>query len=127
MPTISVYIIAYNEVAKVQPAIESVSWADEVILVDSNSTDGTAELAQSLGARVVQVEFKGFGHLRNQAIAACTKDWIFSLDADERCTPQAAQEIQSLINSPQALDVYHTPRRNYFMGKWIKHSGCASV
>lgn len=123
MPTISVYIIAYNEVAKVQPAIESVSWADEVILVDSNSTDGTAELAQSLGARVVQVEFKGFGDLRNQAIAACTKDWIFSLDADERCTPQAAQEIQTLINSPQALDVYHTPRRNYFMGKWIKHSG----
>jgi glycosyltransferase involved in cell wall biosynthesis len=123
MPTISVYIIAYNEVAKVQPAIESVSWADEVILVDSHSTDGTAELAKTLGARVVQVDFKGFGDLRNQAIAACTKDWIFSLDADERCTPQAAQEIQALINSPEALDVYHTPRRNYFMGKWIKHSG----
>jgi glycosyltransferase involved in cell wall biosynthesis len=123
MPTISVYIIAYNEVEKVSAAIQSVQWADEVILVDSHSTDGTAELAKTLGARVVQVKFKGFGDLRNQAIAACTKDWIFSLDADERCTPQAAHEIQLLINSPDALDVYHTPRRNYFMGRWIKHSG----
>lgn len=123
MPTISAYIIAFNEVEKVRLAIESVAWADEVILIDSHSTDGTAELAQSLGARVVQVQFKGFGDLRNQAIAACTKDWIFSLDADERCTPAAAAEILSLIGSPSTLDVYHTPRRNFFMGRWIRHSG----
>lgn len=122
MTTISVYIIAYNEVEKVRLAIESVRWADEIILVDSHSTDGTAELANSLGARVVQVDFKGFGDLRNQALGACTQDWIFSLDADERCTPEAAKEIQALVNT-SVHDVFHTPRRNFFMGRWIKHSG----
>lgn len=122
MTTISVYIIAYNEVEKVRSAIESVGWADEIILADSHSTDGTAELATSLGATVVQVDFKGFGDLRNQALGACTQDWIFSLDADERCTPEAAREIQALVNT-SAHDVFHTPRRNFFMGRWIKHSG----
>ncbi|MDH4450927.1 MAG: glycosyltransferase family 2 protein [Rhodoferax sp.] len=123
MPTISVYIIAFNEVEKVRAAIESVLWADEIVLVDSHSTDGTAEIAQQLGAKVVQVDFKGFGDLRNRAIDACSMDWIFSLDADERCTPQAAQEIKQLVAAQDAPDVYHTPRRNFFMGRWIRHSG----
>jgi glycosyltransferase involved in cell wall biosynthesis len=123
MPTISVYIIAFNEVEKVRSAIDSVMWADEIILVDSHSTDGTSEIAESLGARVVQVDFKGFGDLRNQAISACTKDWIFSLDADERCTPEAAAEIKLLISRHDMHEVYHTPRRNFFMGRWIQHSG----
>jgi glycosyltransferase involved in cell wall biosynthesis len=122
MPTVSVYIIAYNEVEKVRSAIESVSWADEIILVDSHSTDGTSEVANQLGAKVVQVDFNGFGDLRNQALAACTHDWIFSLDADERCTPEAAREIQDLVARGE-LDAYHTPRRNFFMGRWIKRSG----
>jgi len=123
MPQVSVYIIAYNEAEKVRATIESVRWADEIVLVDSHSTDGTADLATTLGARVVQVDFKGFGDLRNQAIAACSHDWIFSLDADERCTPEVAAEIQSLIQDPAACDAYWTPRRNYFMGRWIRHSG----
>jgi glycosyltransferase involved in cell wall biosynthesis len=123
MPTISVYIIAFNEVEKVRSAIESVLWADEIILVDSHSTDGTSELATSLGAKAIQVDFKGFGDLRNQAISACSKDWIFSLDADERCTPEAAAEIKELIALDGPIEVYYTPRRNYFMGRWIKHSG----
>lgn len=123
MPTISVYIIAFNEVEKVRSAIESVLWADEIILVDSHSTDGTADIAMSLGARVVQVDFKGFGDLRNQAIDACSKDWIFSLDADERCTPEAAAEIKQLISNHDIHEVYHTPRRNFFMGRWIQQSG----
>ena len=126
MPTvskISVYIIAYNEAEKVAATVQSALWADEVVLIDSHSTDGTAEIATRLGARVVQVDFKGFGDLRNQALTACTHEWIFSLDADERCTPEAQAEIRALINSPAAADAYWVPRRNYFMGKWIKHSG----
>ncbi|MGQ0710512.1 MAG: glycosyltransferase family 2 protein [Rhodoferax sp.] len=123
MPAVSVYIIAYNEAEKVRATIESVQWADEIIVVDSHSTDGTADIAQSLGARVVQVEFKGFGDLRNQAIAACSHEWIFSLDADERCTPEVAQEIRAIIHNPQSTDVWRVPRRNFFMGRWIKHSG----
>lgn len=123
MRKISVYIIAFNEAEKVAATIESAQWADEIIVVDSWSTDGTPEIATRMGARVVQVDFKGFGDLRNQAIAACTHEWIFSLDADERCTPEAQKEIFETINIPDALDVYWMPRRNYFMGRWIRHSG----
>ena len=123
MSKISVYIIAYNEVEKVIATIESAHWADEIVLVDSWSTDGTPELASSLGARVVQVDFKGFGDLRNQAIAACSHEWIFSLDADERCTEEVAMEIRRLMNDPNSADVFRVPRRNFFMGRWIKHSG----
>ena len=123
MPLISVYIIAFNEVEKVRTSIESVRWADEIVVVDSWSTDGTAALATELGAKVVQVKFQGFGDLRNQAIAACAHPWIFSLDADERCTPEAAQEIRLITQDPNALDAYQTPRRNFFMGRWIRHSG----
>jgi hypothetical protein len=123
MSLISVYIIAFNEAEKVAATIESAKWADEVVLVDSWSTDGTPEIAAKLGAKVVQVDFKGFGDLRNQAIAACTHEWIFSLDADERCTPQAEQEIRGIMADSKAVDVYWMPRRNFFMGRWIKHSG----
>ncbi|OYT94026.1 MAG: alpha-L-glycero-D-manno-heptose beta-1,4-glucosyltransferase [Burkholderiales bacterium PBB3] len=123
MSKISVYIIAFNEAEKVAATIESARWADEIIVVDSWSTDSTAEIASQLGARVVQVKFQGFGDLRNQALAACTHDWIFSLDADERCTVEAAQEIRSVVNDPNAVDAYWMPRRNFFMGQWIRHSG----
>jgi glycosyltransferase involved in cell wall biosynthesis len=123
MPLVSVYIIAFNEAEKVRATIESARWADEIIVVDSWSTDGTSDIATAMGARVVQVDFKGFGDLRNHAIDACSHDWIFSLDADERCTPEAAAEIKAIVNDPHALDAYWTPRRNFFMGKWIQHSG----
>jgi glycosyltransferase involved in cell wall biosynthesis len=125
MTHISVYIIAYNESEKVSAAIESVRWADEVIVVDSWSTDDTATMAEKLGAKVIQVDFKGFGDLRNKAIEACSHPWIFSLDADERCTPQAAKEIREIVQnySSESADVFWTPRRNFFMGQWIKHSG----
>jgi glycosyltransferase involved in cell wall biosynthesis len=123
MPQISVYIIAFNEAEKVRDTIESVKWANEVILVDSWSTDNTAAIAQSLGAKVVQVDFKGFGDLRNKALEACQHEWIFSLDADERCTPEVAAEIRGIMKNKNSLDVYWTPRRNFFMGRWIKYSG----
>jgi glycosyltransferase involved in cell wall biosynthesis len=123
MSKITAYIIAFNEAEKVTAAIEGVQWADEVVVVDSWSTDGTPEIAAQLGARVVQVDFKGFGDLRNQAIAACTHEWIFSLDSDERCTPDLAREVRAIADNPQSLDVYRVPRRNYFMGHWIRHSG----
>ena len=81
-PGISVYIIAFNEAEKVRDTIESVLWADEIILVDSYSTDETAVIAERLGARVVQVPFTGFGALRNEALKSCSHDWILSIDAD---------------------------------------------
>ncbi len=122
-PRVSVYIIAYNEAEKIRDAVSSVLWADEIVVADSHSTDGTAEIAEALGARVVQIDFNGFGELRNRAVAACRGDWIFSLDSDERCTPEVRDEVLALIDAPDALDVYQVPRRNFFMGRWIRHSG----
>jgi glycosyltransferase involved in cell wall biosynthesis len=122
-PRVSVYVIAYNEAAKIREAVSSVLWADEIVVADSHSTDGTAEAAEALGARVVQIEFKGFGDLRNRALEACRGEWIFSLDSDERCTPEARDEILAIVADPHALDVYRVPRRNWFMGRWIRHSG----
>lgn len=122
MPLISAYIIAYNEADKVADAIRSVSWADEIVVADSHSTDDTVRIAESLGARVVQIDFKGFGALRNEAVAACTHDWIFSLDSDERCTPEAAAEIRQLAGAG-AHGAFFVPRRNFFLGREIRHSG----
>jgi len=124
MHRLSAVIIAYNQAHKIEAAVRSVLWADEVVVVDSHSTDNTATIAARLGARIVQVEFAGFGDLREQAMAACNHEWIFSLDSDERCTAEARDEIQQILASPKpASEIYFVPRRNYFMGKWIKHSG----
>jgi glycosyltransferase involved in cell wall biosynthesis len=119
MSRISVYIIAYNESEKIGPAINSVLWADEIVVADSYSKDDTAAIAAEMGARVVQIEFRGFGDLRNRAMDACAHPWIFSLDADERCTPEAQDEILNTIADPGAADAYYIPRRNFFMGRWI--------
>ena len=119
---ISVYIIAYNEVDKIRDCINSVLWADEIIVADSNSTDGTTEIAESLGAKIVHIAFNGYGELRNEAIKYCSYDWIFSLDSDERCTIKVRDEILDLIENA-SLDIYRVPRKNFFMGKWIKYSG----
>jgi len=123
MLKISAYIIAYNEAGKIADAVSSVLWADEIVVADSHSIDGTDRIARELGARVVQIPFEGFGHLRNRVIEACTHDWIFSLDADERCTKEVRDEVLSLLAGQPAHDAYLVPRRNYFMGGWIKHSG----
>ena len=123
MPRITAYIIAYNEAAKIEAAVSSVLWADEVLVADSNSTDNTVVLAEALGARVVQVPFHGFGDLRNRTLEHCSHEWIFSLDSDERCTPAARDEILATIAGETAHDAYLVPRRSYMMGRWITGSG----
>lgn len=119
---ISAYIIAYNEAEKIRDCINSVLWVDEIIVADSHSTDGTTEIAEEMGAKVVHIPFEGYGKLRNEAISHCSGDWVFSLDSDERCTIEVRDEILSLIKNA-SLDIYRVPRKNYFMGRWIKHSG----
>ena len=82
MQKLSAYILTYNEEAKIEDAIKSIKWADEIVVVDSDSSDSTVSIAKALGARVVNVPFDGFGKLRNAAIRSCSHEWIFSLDAD---------------------------------------------
>ncbi|HEX5210244.1 MAG TPA: glycosyltransferase family 2 protein, partial [Pseudolabrys sp.] len=123
MQKVSAYILTYNAAEKIAAAVASVLWADEVVIVDSNSTDRTAEIAVALGARVVQVPFNGFGDLRNRAVEACAYDWVFSLDSDERCTAEVRDEILALLAGSPPHEIYLVPRRSYMMGRWIKGSG----
>ena len=123
MKKISVYIIAYNEEDKIEAALRSVTWADEIVVIDSYSTDRTVEIAKKYTSNIVQLTFESFGKLRNDALTHLSGEWIFSLDSDEICTPAAAEEIRSTIESADAKDAYFIPRRNFFMGRWIKYSG----
>lgn len=120
---ISVYILAFNEEAKIEDCVKSVTWADEVVVIDSHSTDKTAELAKLHGADVVQVDFEGFGGIRVAGITHTQHNWILSIDSDERCTPKAKEEILGIINCKNAKDAYYIPRRNIFMGKKIRFCG----
>jgi glycosyltransferase involved in cell wall biosynthesis len=122
-PPVSVFILSRNEEQKIGPALESVSWAAEVVLIDSFSTDGTLEIAAKHGAIVVQIEFKKFGELRQAGIAQTTQPWIFSLDSDERCTPEARDEILRIVADAGSADAYLVPRQNFLLGRRIRHSG----
>ena len=123
MTKISTSIIAFNQADKIEECIGSALWTDEIVLADSNSSDDTAKLAERMGARVVQIPITTFSELRNRAADACTDDWIFSLDSDERCTPELRDEILALLATGPTYDAYYIPRRNFIMGRWIKGSG----
>jgi glycosyltransferase involved in cell wall biosynthesis len=124
MQKISACIITNNDEHIVAWSVSSASWADEVVVVDTGSTDRTMEIARSLGARVVQSEpFAGFGAMRNRAKDYCTNDWVLSLDADEHCTSAVRDEIKALLAGTPTHDAYYIRRNNYFMGRWIKGSG----
>ena len=124
MSKISVYVIAYNDEPNMRACLDSVAgWADELIVVDSHSTDGTTKIAHEYTDKVFQHEFRGFGRLRNEAVEHATHDWVFSLDTDERASPELRDEIRNVIASPDAADAYFVPRQNYFLGRWIRHCG----
>jgi glycosyltransferase involved in cell wall biosynthesis len=125
MSKVSVYVIAYNDEPNMRACLESVSWADELIVVDSHSTDATEKISREFTDKVFQHDFHGFGRLRNEAVAHAAHDWVFSLDTDERATPELRDEIRRLLASepePEA-EAYFVPRRNYFLGRWIRHCG----
>jgi glycosyltransferase involved in cell wall biosynthesis len=123
MPKVTVYILTFNEEDKIEAALSSVIWADEILVADSFSTDRTVEIARRYTDRIVQLPFEGFGKLRNDAVAQARHEWIFSLDADERCTPEARDEILRIVGDTGSVDAYYVPRRNLFLGRWIRHSG----
>jgi glycosyltransferase involved in cell wall biosynthesis len=123
MSTLSVTIITHNEEANIIPCLESAKWADEIVVLDSNSTDGTVALARQFTDRVLSVPWQGFGKNKNQAVAEARMEWIFVLDADERITPALRQEIQAILQAGGPADGYRVPRRNHFCGRFIKHLG----
>ena len=122
-PPVSVFILSRNEEQQIGAALDSVSWAAEIVVIDSFSTDKTAEIAAGHGAKVVQIEFRKFGELRQAGIDHTTQPWIFSLDCDERCTPEARDEILRVVADPGSADAYLVPRQNFLLGRKIRHGG----
>jgi glycosyltransferase involved in cell wall biosynthesis len=120
---ISAVIITYNEEKNISAALESVSWADEVVVVDSNSTDRTTEIAAQMGARVIIRDWPGFSPQKQFGADAAANDWILSLDADERVTPQLRTEIEAVKASGTHADGYRIPRLSIYMDREIRHSG----
>ncbi len=123
-PTLSVAIVAKNEEANLRRILPGVAAiADEIVLVDSGSTDGTVAVAESFGARVVYQPWPGYGAQVNNALRACTGEWVFSLDADEAFTPELASEIRHLIAAHPKYEAYWVPRLNYFLRRAMRHGG----
>ena len=120
MPKLSVTIITKNEAADIAAALDSVSWADERIVVDSCSTDDTAAIAAAHGARVVSREWPGYVAQKNFAAAQASHDWILSLDADERVTPALAAEIRSTLERDPQERGFRIPRVTFHLGRWIR-------
>ncbi len=117
-------ITTFNETDHIESVLDSVSWTDEVIVVDSFSEDNTVELARSKGAKILQRKYTGPADQKNWAIPHAHYEWILILDADERVTPELKTEILSLLNSKKPLkDAYWIGRTNYFMDKKIRYSG----
>src|SRR5690349_18411994 len=121
--TLSVAIVALNEEANLGRVLESVRWADEIVLVDSGSTDRTCDIARDAGARVILEPWRGYTGQKNYALELCTKDWVLSLDADEEVTAELAEEIRGVLADPQAFAGYTMPRKNLFLGRWMRHGG----
>ena len=123
MPAISATLITRNESANIERAIRSLACADEIVVVDSNSTDRTREIAADLGARVITHEFEGFAAQKNFSSSQARHDWILSLDADEELDSRAQASIQDWKCSEPAAAGYHFARRARYLGRWILHSG----
>ncbi len=122
---ISACIIAFNEEKNIRAAVESVAFADEILLVDSGSTDATRAIAESLGARVLIQEWLGFGRQKQFAVDQAAHDWVFSLDADERASNELKAEILNLKTRGEndLADGYKIPRLSFYMNRAIKHGG----
>lgn len=120
---LSVVVIAYNERANLPSCLASVSFADEVIVVDAESTDGSPEISRACGARVISHYWDGYATQRQRGFDAATRDWVLWVDADERVSPELSRAISQVVAKNGPLDAYRVPRRHYFLGDWLRHGG----
>jgi glycosyltransferase involved in cell wall biosynthesis len=120
--TIVGIILTRNEAANIAVCIESLRWTDSILVFDSFSTDDTFKIAKDLGVQVIQHPFENYTKQRNAALAAVNDEWVFFVDADERSSPQQAQEIRTVIADPNYVG-YWVPRHNYIFGKLTRHTG----
>ena len=120
-PAVSVVFMVKDEADRLPPALDSVSWAEEVVVADTGSTDATRELARSAGARVETVPWEGYVATRNRALALATHDWVLVLDADERVSRELAAEVASAVGSPGEVAGFRMPRLSSLGGRPVRH------
>src|SRR5512146_516236 len=120
---LSVTIIALNQEANIESCLSSVTFADEIVVVDTGSTDRTVALARAAGARVLVTAWQGFAGTKNFALDQARGDWVFSLDTDERVSPALRDEMLAVVRAEGPLHGYRVPRKNYFGGRWVRHLG----
>src|SRR6266496_324757 len=122
---ITATIITFNEADNIAAACESVAWADEIVVVDSESTDATLQIAAQCGARVITHKWPGFAAQKQYAVEQASHEWVFSLDADERVSDKLRSSITSLQSSSdrELADAYLMPRHSYYQGRWIRGGG----
>ncbi|MEO7502346.1 MAG: glycosyltransferase family 2 protein, partial [Gemmatimonadaceae bacterium] len=123
---VTVVIAARDEAANIEACAASVSWAREVIVVENDSSDNTVEVAKRAGATVFSHPFMTIGGQRNAAITRAASDWILVVDADERGSPALGEEIARIVAAPNGREAFRVPRRNFFLGREVKHGGWAS-
>jgi (heptosyl)LPS beta-1,4-glucosyltransferase len=122
MPDLTAIILTRNEQRHIRECVASVAWMEHVLVFDSGSTDRTREIAAEIGAEVRVNEFQNFAQQRNDALAAANTEWIFLIDADERCTPELKAEIERKLEHPLHFG-YWIPRHNYIFGKLTRYTG----
>jgi glycosyltransferase involved in cell wall biosynthesis len=120
VPKLSVTIITLNEADQIGGAIDSAAWADEIIVVDAGSTDGTVDIARAKQARVTARPWTGYVDQKNYAAGLASNDWIFSLDADERIPTALARELQRTLEAEPPVRAYRLPRVTFHLGRWIR-------
>ena len=123
MTRLSVTIVTWNEEERLRACLESAAWADEIVVVDAESTDKTVALAREFTDRVWVRPWPGFAAQKNFAIEHAEGDWILSLDADEQVTPELRERVRSILVADGPADGYALPRRNMFWGRWVRHGG----
>ncbi len=122
--SLSVIIITQDEADNIRACLESVAWADEIIVVDSGSEDDTAAISREFTPHVhVHSDWPGFGVQKNRALGYASKDWVLSLDADERITPELRREIEAVLGATNAAAAYRIPRLSSYCGRFMRHSG----
>jgi len=124
-PKISACIICFNEKDNIRACLESLKWVDEIVVVDSYSTDGTVEICREYTGKVFQNKWPGFVNQKNYALSLAANDWVISLDADEAVSPELKAEIETLwqTDAPKEYSGFYIPRKTIYLGKWIKHGG----
>jgi glycosyltransferase involved in cell wall biosynthesis len=120
---LAVTVIAWNEEERLRACLESVAWADEIVVVDADSGDKTVQIAREFTDKVSVRAWPGFATQKNFAIEQASGDWILSLDADERVTPELRARIRTILENDGPADGYSIPRRNIFWGRWVRHGG----